>query len=90
MTVMSDKRNAQSLKRYRIGEIPLLQAVSQQLGLKALFHQYLPAHGNEKVPAAESLMLLIYNITSGRQPLYELPAWTTLYDGRLFWLVLST
>ena len=84
MTVMSDKRNAQTLKRYSIGEIPLLQAVSQQLGLKTLFHQYLPAHGNEKVPAAESLMLLIYNITSGRQPLYELPAWTTLYDGRLF------
>lgn len=84
MTDMSNERNAQTLKRYRIGEIPLLQAVSQQLGLKTLFHQYLPAHGNEKVPAAESLLLLIYNITSGRQPLYELPAWTTLHDGRLF------
>ena len=81
---MSIERNAQTLNRYRIGEIPLLQAVSQQLGLKSLLHQYLPAHGNEKVPAAESLLLLIYNITSGRQPLYELPAWTTLYDGRLF------
>lgn len=81
---MSDKRNTQSLLRYRVGEIPLLQKVSEQLGLEALLHRYLPSHGNEKVPAAESLMLMIYNITSGRQPLYELPQWTTQYDGRLF------
>ncbi len=84
MTRMSNERSAQSLKRYRVGEIPLLQAVSQQLGLKTLFHRYLPAHGNEKVPAAESLLLMIYNITSGREPLYELPAWTAQFDGRLF------
>lgn len=84
MTFMSNERHAQTLKRYRTGEIPLLQAVSQQLGLKTLFHQYLPAHGNEKVPAADTLLLLIYNITSGRQPLYELPTWSALHDGRLF------
>lgn len=81
---MSDKRNTESLLRYRIGEIPLLQKISEQLGLETLLSGYLPSHGNEKVSAAESLLLLIYNITSGRQPLYELPHWTTQYDGRLF------
>jgi transposase len=81
---MSGKRNTQSMLRYRVGELPLLQKVSEQLGLETLLGRYLPSHGNEKVPAAESLLLLIYNITSGRQPLYELPRWTVQYDGRLF------
>ena len=81
---MSEKHNTQSLLRYRVGEIPLLQKISEQLELETLLRRYLPSHGNEKVPAAESLMLMLYNITSGRQPLYELPHWTTQYDGRLF------
>lgn len=81
---MTSKHNTQSLRRYRVGEIPLLQKVSEQLGLEALLSRYLPSHGNEKVSAAETLMLLSYNITSGRQPLYQLPQWTALYDGRLF------
>ena len=81
---MSEKHNTQSLLRYRVGEIPLLQKISEQLELETLLRRYLPSHGNEKVPAAESLMLMRYNITSGRQPLYELPHWSTQYDGRLF------
>ena len=81
---MSETHSTQSLFRYRVGEIPLLQKISEQLELETLLRRYLPSHGNEKVPAAESLMLMLYNITSGRQPLYELPQWTTQYDGRLF------
>lgn len=82
--VITSKHNTQSLLRFRIGEIPLLQKVSEQLGQEVLLSRYLPSHGNEKVSAAEKLILLTYDITSGRQPLYELPQWTALYDGRLF------
>ncbi len=63
---MSETHSTQSLFRYRVGEIPLLQKVSEQLELETLLRRYLPSHGNEKVPAAESLMLMLYNITSGR------------------------
>jgi len=74
----------QSLHRYRVAEIPLLQHVVRRLGIEPILRRYLPAHGNEKVAAVESLLLLTYNITCGRQPLYELPLWTTQLDGRLF------
>ena len=35
-----------------------------------------PAHANEKVSAADTLLLLIFNLAAGRLPLYELPQWT--------------
>jgi len=76
--------NTQKLHRYRVGEMPLMQTVVQRLGIEAMLRHYIRPHGNEKIPAAESLLLLIYNIASGRQPLYELPQWTTQFDGRLF------
>jgi transposase len=41
-------------------------------------------HGNEKVPAADSLLMLVFNIACGRQPLYELAQWSSDFDGRLF------
>lgn len=72
------------LQRKRVGEIPLLQHVAQRLRFDELLSTYIPVHGNEKVAAAETLLLLVFNITSGRQPLYELPQWTTEFDGRLF------
>ncbi len=46
--------------------------------------RYLKPHGNEKIPAADTLLLLIFNIASGRQPLYELEHWSRQLDGRLF------
>ena len=48
-----------------------------------LLGTYVPGHGNEKIPSAQSLLLLVLNITSGRLPLYELSQWTTDLDGRL-------
>ncbi|MGI9295833.1 MAG: IS1634 family transposase [Pseudomonadales bacterium] len=74
----------EQLRRKRIGVIPLLQQVAHRLRFDELLAAYIPAHGNEKIAAAQSLLLLVFNITCGRQPLYELPQWTTKYDGRLF------
>ncbi len=72
-----------TLKRTRIGEIPLLQHVVRRLGLDRLLRSYIPPHGNETYPAADTLLLLVFNIASGRWPLYDLRRWTTDIDGRL-------
>ncbi len=74
----------EQIRRKRVGVMPLLQAVVQRLGFSELLRHTLPGHGNEKVAAADTLLLLVFNIASGRQPLYELPQWTTEFDGRLF------
>ncbi|MCP4409573.1 MAG: IS1634 family transposase [Gammaproteobacteria bacterium] len=80
---MSSER-PETLRRKRIGEIPILQSVAQCLGFRAVLMRYLKPHGNEKIPAADTLLLLIFNIASGRQPLYELEHWSGQLDGRLF------
>ena len=72
-----------TLKRKRIGEIPLLQTMAHKLGFDRLLRSYIPPHGNERYPAADTLLLLLFNIASGRWPLYELGRWTASLDGRL-------
>ena len=67
--------NSEHLKRFSISGIPLIKSVSDVLNLKHIFSKYIPSYGNEKVPVIDSLMLLIWNITLGRQPLYELSEW---------------
>ena len=71
------------LTRKRIAEIPLLQAVEQRLGLKDILRHYIKPHGNESIPAADSLLLLAFNIACGRQPLYELETWISKLDNGL-------
>lgn len=73
----------EKLIRKRIAEIPLLQAVEQRLGLKQILERYIKRHGNETVPAVDSLVLLVFNIACGRQPLYELDAWISKLDDGL-------
>ena len=72
-----------TLQRRRIGEIPLLQTVARRLGFDHLLRSYIEPHGNERYPAADTVLLLVFNIASGRQPLYELERWTNDLDGRL-------
>ena len=42
----------------------------------------MPAHGNESIPAVETLMLLVYNLIIGKYPLYKLPEWVEAIDLR--------
>jgi transposase len=80
---MSSK-NSQKIIRQYVGEIPILRHIAQRLGIKNILSHYIPYHGNEKVSPLDSLMFLIYNITCGRQPLYELEEWVTKLDPRIF------
>jgi len=52
------------------------------MGLRNILYKYIPAHGNEDVPAVETLLLLVYNLILGKDPLYELSEWVESIDFR--------
>lgn len=74
MASMSNPQR-RSLRRHFVGGLPLLYRLTERLGLKALFERYVPTHGNDQVPVVDTLMLLVYNLTLGKDPLYELQDW---------------
>ena len=82
-TTISDK-TPQTIHRQRVGEIPLLLSLSERLGLREILSRYIKSHANLRYPTADSLMLLLFNMTSGRQPLYELEQRVLTMDSRLF------
>ena len=67
--------NNEKLKRFNISGIPLIKSVSKIIDLKSIFKKYISSYGNESVEVTDTLMFLIWNITLGRQPLYELYEW---------------
>ena len=83
MTTRQTEKPMEALIRKRIGEIPILQTVIQRLELREILSSYIKTHGNETVPAVDTLLLLVCNIACGRQPLYELPEWVEKLDNGL-------
>lgn len=67
-----------------MGELPLIKSIIERLGLREIFAQYIKRHKNEKIPALDSLMMLLFNITCGRQPLYELEEWVEHIHPKIF------
>jgi len=67
--------NSEKLKRFNISGIPLIKSVSEMLCLESIFSKYIYSYGNETVASVDALLFLIWNITLGRQPLYELSKW---------------
>ncbi len=79
--------NDESLTRFAVAGIPLITSVSRRLSLKAILSDHLPpTYGNETIPVVDTLMLLMCNITLGRQPLYELGQWVGSIDPNCFGL----
>ena len=56
------KQRAEALIRKRIGEIPILQTVIQRLRLREIVLSYIKPHGNETVPAVDTLLVLVWNL----------------------------
>jgi len=83
MTTQRAEKPMEALIRKRIGEIPILQTVIQRLRLREVLLSYIKSHGNETVPAVDTLLVLVWNIACGRQPLYELSEWVAKLDARL-------
>jgi transposase len=72
--------NNEKLQRFNISGIPLIKSVSSLLDLQSIFKKHIPSYGNESVAAIDTLMFLAWNITLGRQPLYELYDWISGID----------
>ena len=79
---MEQSPKSRRLKRLQVGALPLLHAIGERMRLKEVLYRYIPAHGNEDIAAVESLMLLVYNLIVGKDPLYELQQWTESIDFR--------
>ena len=71
-----------TLKRRKVGGLPLIHAIADRMNLKAILSDYITPHGNELIPAVDTLILLIYNLTLGKYPLYELTQWVSTHDWR--------
>jgi transposase len=82
--IMDQNQSATSrtLKRMQVGGLPLIHAIAERMRLKEILYKYIPAHGNEDIPAVETLMLLVYNLILGKDPLYELSEWVESIDFR--------
>jgi len=78
---MSTKSKKQ-LTRHHVSELPLLKAISEKIGLRDILNEFFPQKKNEEINPADTLMLLIYNIASGKNPLYELEGWARSIDMR--------
>ena len=72
------------LKRLEVSSIPLIHKIADQIGMRDIISNYIPSHGNEKFQAVDSLIILVYNLTEGRWPLYEINDWLSKYDHRCF------
>jgi transposase len=74
--------NKKKLNRYHVSQLPLMKAISEKIGLRDILNEFLPRKKNEEVSPADTLMLLIYNITIEKNPLYELERWVRSIDMR--------
>lgn len=72
----------ETLKRFTVASIPLIHSIANRLELKSILSKYLPAYGNEAIPVVDTLLMIMYNITLGRQPMYELTQWVQRIDPR--------
>lgn len=75
-------KNVKKLNRLRVAELPLLEAVCEKMGLRNILNEYLPIKANEDISPADTLMLMIYNLANGKNPLYELEGWVKSIDKR--------
>ena len=77
----NNKQNEKLIRR-KVAGLPLIYDVMERMGLRQILYETIGSHGNEEFPAVETLMLLIVNLTQGKQPLYELEQWVQSLDSR--------
>lgn len=73
-----------------LGGVPIINAVTDRLGLPALLAAALPdGDARVKVSAAAAIRLVVTNLVLGREPLYGLGEWAARYDPALLGLTPS-
>lgn len=70
------------LLRNKVAGLPLICDVIEQMQLRSILNDVISTYGNESIPAVETLVLLIMNLTLGKRPLYELEPWIQSLDPR--------
>jgi transposase len=75
-------KNTEKLIRQKVAAMPLIHDVMERMNLRQLLYDTIGEHGNEEFPAVETLILLVVNLTLGKQPLYELEQWVHSLDPR--------
>lgn len=80
--MINDKHTNEKLIRQKVAGLPLIYDIIERMGLRQMLYDAISTHGNENFPAAETLILLIINLTLGKQPLYELEQWVQSLDPR--------
>ena len=71
-------------KRFKVAAVPLIQKVIERIDLENLLKKHISTHPNEKFHAVHSLLILIFNLTIRKNPLYEVGKWLSEYDERGF------
>ena len=70
-----------------LGGLPIINAVTDRLGLPALLAAALPdGDARVKLSAAAAIRLVVSNLVLGREPLYGLGEWAARYDPTLLGL----
>jgi transposase len=70
-----------------LGGLPIINAVTDRLGLPALLAAALPdGDARVKLSAAAAIRLVVTNLVLGREPLYGLGEWAARYDPALLGL----
>ena len=78
----NDNKRNEKLTRHKVAGLPLIVDIIERMNLRQSLHDAIGVHGNEMFPAVDTLILLIINLTGGKQPLYELEQWVQSLDPR--------
>lgn len=68
------------LLKHHVGELPLIHSITRRFRLREILDKFIPQQHNEDIAPADTLMLLVSNLSIGRAPLYALGEWTKSLD----------
>jgi len=71
-----DTMPKKTMRRLSVGAFPLMSTITDKLDLKTILSKHLKQHGNEKISTVDSLIMILFNIVTGRRPMYDLSNWS--------------
>jgi transposase len=73
---------ARKLTRLQVGPLPLIRSLLGRLRLREILLEFIPDSDRQAFPCADTLILLVVNLTLVKDPLYELADWVDSLDLR--------
>ena len=74
-----------TLRRFKLGSLPLLNHFFQRLELEDILKRYLPDDDvRQEIPTERIVLLLVRNVLVSREPMYAVPEWAARYAPELF------